>query len=461
MSEGTKSPAFRRLEALLDDNSFVELCSSVTSRTTDFNLTDQKTPSDGVITGSGLICGRPVFVFSQDASVLNGSIGEMHARKILQVYDLAVKTGTPVVGLFDCSGVRLQESFDATEAIGAICRKASDASGVIPQVCGVFGQAGGAMNVLVGMFDFAYMEKDASLFFHSPDSISGNRREKMDPSSADYQYEHSGLVDGIGSEDEILASIRDLCAVLPQSNRTDGFEQDSADDLNRASSGLDSLRDDLPAFLREISDSGLFIETKAGYATDMVTGFVSLDGITVGAIGNASSALTSAGARKGADFVRFCDAFDVPVLSLTNLEGYASSIEEEATLGRAAASLASAFASATVPKINLITKNAFGSAYLLMNSKSLGADLVLAYPDADMKIMDANLAASVICEDASLRRQMAAEFDEKANGLSNAARRGVVDRIVSFADTRKYLIAGFEMLASKIETEEYKKHTTK
>ncbi len=467
MSNEKNSPAIQRIESLLDEHSFVELGAFVTSRSTDFNLNEKKAPSDGVVIGHGLIDGNLVFVFSQDASVLNGSIGEMHAKKIQSVYDMAVKMGAPVVGLLDCAGVRLQESMDAMESLGAIYAKAVDASGVVPQIMGVFGKCGGGLSVLTSISDFTFMAKDARLFVNSPDAIPDNRTDVLDTASASFQYEEAGNVDFIGDESEIFAAMRQLVTMLPGSNVEEGCVDECMDDLNRAAEGMEDKLTDAAAFAAEISDGRQFVEIKAGYAKNMVTGFIKLDGVTVGVVGNreqdGEAVLTAEGCDKAADFIRFCDAFDIPVLSVTNVTGYETSVAAEKSLTRAMARMTSAFAEATVPKINFITKEAFGSAYILMNSKSLSADLVYAYDFAKIGTMDAALAAKIMYgnESADVIAQKAAEYEAQQSGVMAAASRGYVDRVVAPADTRKYLIAGFEMLFTKRVDGPYKKHGTK
>ena len=204
-----------RINALLDENSFVELQSLVTSRSTDFNLDAKKEPSDGVIIGHGLIDGTLVFVFSQNADVLGGTIGEMHAKKILSLYDMALKVGAPVIGFIDCGGVRLQESFDALEALGSVIERAADVKGVIPQLICVAGQCGGGLSVLPALADFTFMVDGASLFINSPDTITGNRSDECDTSSAKFQFEEAGTVDKIGSLDEVIASMRQVISMIP------------------------------------------------------------------------------------------------------------------------------------------------------------------------------------------------------------------------------------------------------
>ncbi len=458
--------ALERIENMLDDHSFVELSSMVTSRATDFNMNASATPSDGVIIGHGLIDGNMVFIYSQDASVLGGSIGEMHAKKIRMIYDMAIKMGAPIIGFIDSTGVRLAESVDAVEAIGMLYHTAVKASGVIPQVLGIYGGCGGALSVLASICDFVYMVDGATRFMNAPDAITGNTKGTLDSSSAQFQYEEAGSVDGMGSEVEVLIQIRQLVSILPGSNRERGYIMGCVDDPNRAAVDLDVKRDNVESFVKEISDDKLFIPVKNGWAQDMVTGFIRLNGMTVGIIGNQAvgdvPTLSADGCNKAASFVRFLDSFDIPLLSLVNVKGYEATIASELSLSGAAARLSMAIAAATVPKVTLLMKEAYGSAYLCMGAKSLGVDLVYAYPDADMGIMDAKMAAKIITDGlAGDAVAVAAEFDERQQGIGNAARHGYIDRVISFVDSRKYLIDAFQLLFTKQVLLPEKKHIAK
>jgi len=478
MSNGNDNSAMQRIAKLVDENSFMEIGSAVTARSTDFNLAQTDTPSDGVITGHGLVDGNLVFVYSQDASVLGGTIGEMHAKKIAAMYDMAMKMGAPVVGLLDCAGVRLQESVDALEGFGAIYNRQVAASGVIPQISAVFGTCGGGLSVLTALSDFTYADaKNAKLFVNSPNAIDGNRIEKCDTSSAAFQSAETGTVDKTGTEDEILADIRQLICMLPSNNAQDGCVDDCTDDLNRACASLDTMKGDPRYVLSEISDGHVFLETKADYAKDMVTGFIKLDGMTVGAVANCTeiydeggaktdtfdAVLSARGCNKAAEFIMFCDSFDIPVLSLVNATGFKADMCSEKNMAKALGHLTRAFAGASVAKVSLIMDKAFGSAYTVMNSKSLGADIVYAWPDAKAGAMDAKLAAKIMYdgEPADVIGEKAAQYEALQNDITTAAKRGYVDRIVDYPDTRKYLIAAFEMLYTKRVEQPYKKHGTK
>ncbi|MDE6601836.1 MAG: carboxyl transferase [Lachnospiraceae bacterium] len=472
----TTSQASQRINALLDENSFVEIGGLVTARATDFNLKQTETPSDGVVTGYGVIDGNLVYVYSQDASVLNGSVGEMHAKKIVNIYELAMKMGAPVIGLIDSAGLRLQEATDALNGFGEIYRSQAMASGVIPQITAVFGSCGGGLALIPAMTDFAFMEKEkAKLFVNSPNALEGNEISRCDTSAAAFQSEETGLVDMAADEATILGQIRQLVSILP-ANNSDLAWTDCTDDLNRACAQITSCVGDTAIALSQIADNGLFVEVKQDYAKDMVAGFIRLNGATIGAVANRTevcdengevaekfdAAISPRGAEKAAEFVNFCDAFDIPVLTLTNVAGFAATTCSEKRMAKAAGRLTYAFANATVPKVNVIIGKAYGSAYVAMNSKAVGADITIAWPDAQIGMMDAKLAAKIICDGqgADAIETCAKEYEALQNNVTSAAKRGYVDQIVEPADTRKYVIGAFEMLSSKTEGRPEKKHGT-
>ncbi len=473
----TTSKASQRIAALLDDNSFVEIGGLVTARATDFNQKPTETPSDGVVTGYGVIGGNPVYVYSQDAAVMNGTIGEMHAKKIGNLYDLAMKTGAPIIGLIDCAGLRLQEATDALAAFGEIYLKQTLASGVIPQITAIFGTCGGGLALFPTLTDFTFMEeKSAKLFVNAPNALDGNEISRNDTSSAKFQSEESGIVDVVADEASIYTKIRDLVSFLPANNEDTVSLAECTDDLNRVNEELAGCVGDTSVALSILADDQDFFEVKAGYAKEMVTGFLRLNGVTVGAVANRSevldekgetaekldAVLTAKGCEKAADFVNFCDAFGIPVLTLTNVKGYEATVCSEKRIAKAAARLAYAFANATVPKVNVVIGQAYGTAYVVMNSKALGADITMAWPDAKIGTMDSRLAAKIMYDGqgASVIEEKAAEYEALALNVNSAARRGYVDQIVSAADTRKYVIGALEMLFTKREDLPDKKHGT-
>lgn len=474
----TKTSAMKRIHELLDDSSFVEVGAYVTARSTDFNMQAQETPGDGVITGYGTIEGALVYVYSQDASVMGGSMGEMHAGKIEKLYQMAMKTGAPVIGLLDCAGLRLQEGMDALDGFGRLYLCQTMASGVIPQIQAVFGTCGGGMAVASAMADFTFMEEKANLFVSAPNAIASN---DTDTSGAKFQSEEAGNVCMTGTEEEILSAIHTLVSVLPANNEDDLSYDECTDDLNRLCEGLEGFAGDAAAALSMISDDGFYLELKKEYASSMVTAFIRLNGITVGCVANRSESLengektadygtelTAQGCEKAAEFVNFCDAFNIPVLTLVNTTGYKGCKCTEKKIAKAAARMTYAFANADVPKVTVITGKANGTAGLSMNSKSIGADIVYAWKDASLSMMEAVPAVKIMyakeIEEADnpglLIKEKTAEYMEKQASAVSAARRGYVDDIIPASETRQRVIAAFEMLFTKREERPAKKHGT-
>lgn len=473
----TTSKASQRITSLLDDNSFVEIGGLVTARATDFNMKPDETPSDGCITGYGVIDGKPVYVYAQDASVMNGTIGEMHARKITNLYDMAMKTGAPVIGLVDSAGLRLQEATDALNAFGAIYGKQVNASGVIPQITAILGSCGGGLALFPTLTDFTFMEeKNAKLFVNAPNALDGNVITKCDSSSAAFQAEECGIVDVVADEGTVLSKIRELIGFLPSNSREGSDITECSDDLNRVNPELANCAGDTSVALSILADNHDFFEIKADHARDVVVGFLKLDGVTVGAVANRcevcdeegkvteklDAVLSKQGCEKAADFINFCDAFDIPILTLTNTKGYQATVCSEKGIARAAARLTYAFAGATVPKVNVVIGKALGTAGIVMNSKAIGADVTYAWPDAEIGTMEGKLAAKIMYEGqgADVINEQAARYEALQLSAAGAARRGYIDGIIEAADTRKYVIGAFEILFTKNEERPVKKHGT-
>lgn len=481
MSNVTESVARKRIAGLLDDGSFLEIGSCVTARSTDFNMGEAAVAADGVITGYGTIGGNLVYVYSQDASVLGGSVGEMHAAKICRIYELALKMGAPVIGLIDCAGLRLQEATDALHGFGEYYRCQCQASGVVPQITAVFGSCGGGMALVPALSDFAFMENKAKLFVNAPNTLDGNAVDKCDTAAAAYQTEVTGAADA-GTEEEILGQIRTLVSILPANNAEDLSYAECLDSLNREVPEAANCGGDSAVLLSVLSDDGFVFEVKKAYHPEMVTAFIRLNGMTVGAVANRSTVLdetgkpaaqfekklTTGGCEKAARFVTFCDAFEIPVLTLTEVNGFAATREEEVSVAKAAAGLTRAFAEATVPKVNLIIGEANGSAYLTMNSKSIGADLVYAWPTASISTMAPEAAARIMYASqieasenkAETLKAAADQFAREQASAEAAARRGYVDHIIAPESTRKYLVGAYEMLFTKREARPVKKHAS-
>lgn len=475
MSNSTKLSARDRIATLLDDNSFVEIGTLVTKRNTDFNLLAKEAPSDGVVTGYGVINGAPVYVYCQDASVLAGTIGEMHARKIANVYDLAMKCGAPIIGIIDCAGLRLEEATDALEGLGEIMSRQALASGLIPQIMAVLGNCGGGLSVAAGMCDFVLASKGGKLFVNAPNAVKDNNETKCDSASAAFKAE-CGEIDYVGEDDvDVLNAVRELVSLIPSCNADEAVAAECNDDLNRETPELTGVIADGAKAAAVLADDGKFFEIKKDFAKQMVTGFIQLDGATVGVVANRNAVLgddgkavekfdavlTVDGCRKAMTFVNFCDAFNIPVLSLTNVEGYCTCMCGEKKLATAAAKLASAFANATVPKVNLITGKAIGSAYTVMNSKAMGADMVFALDGAEVGPMKADLAAQIVAADGNKADKNNAKAAIEAQlSVLNAAKRGYVDSVIDASVARKNVVYAFEMLYLKDEGRPDKKHGT-
>ena len=433
----------------------------------------KETPADGVVTGYGTIEDRLVYVYSQDASVLGGAVGEMHAAKIVALYRKAVEVGAPVIGIIDSQGLRLQELTDALAGYGKIYAAQAQASGVIPQITVVAGTAAGGAAVIPGLSDFTFMiDKQSKVFVSSANAMEkGTDFDAI--AAASVHGAKTGLADFVcADEAECFAKVRALVDMLPANNGEDAPIYENLDDLNRVSDVLNAVVPedgsgfDVRGVLAELADASQFLEVKAEYAKNMVVGFMRLNGGTVGVVANNSveeqGVLTVGACRKAAQFVRFCDAFELPILTVTDTVGFvASKDEENAGLAQAAAELTSAFAQATVAKVNLITGKAYGSAAMVMNSKETGADVVLAWPSAEVAVMNAQSAARILYAEELSQGADLAEKTAEAAELSTpyaAAARGSVDDIIEPAQTRKHLLVAFGMLAGKQQLSPAKKH---
>ena len=470
------SLALTRIVSLLDESSFVEIGAGITDRATDFNQKPKEEKSDGVITGYGLIEGSPVYVFSQNPAVLGGSVGEMHARKIAALYKLAMKTGAPVIGLLDSTGMRLAEGTDALMALGKLAKTMTKASGIIPQIMGVFGEIGGGLAVLTGLADFVFQEEKARLFVNAPDAIKGNSKEKCDNGAVKFQTEETPNVDFAGSAEEVYAGIRSLVAMLPSNNEDDGKLFEGEDDPNRLIPEIAGAMTDPAVMFAQIADDAEFFELKAGYAKHMVTGFMKLNGQLVGVFGNRSEVydengeksesfeekLYPKGVTKAVELIRFCDAFEIPILSVANLNGFRGCLCGEKSHIEKTSALIAAYAAASVPKVSLVTGKAISAAALAMGTKSTGADLALAWEGAKIGPMEPEMAAKVLFDGKSAKEleEAALQYEAGVVNADNAARRGFIDLLIRPEETRKQLAYAFEMLYSKVEHPD-KKHGTK
>nr|WP_212505741.1 carboxyl transferase domain-containing protein [Anaerotalea alkaliphila] len=478
-----KLTARERITMLLDEESFVEVGAFMKHRTTDFGLDKTEAPGDGVVTGYGTIEGALVYLFAQDFTVLGGSLGEVHAQKICQVMDLAMKMGAPVIGLLDSGGARVQEGIDALSGFGNIFYRNTLASGVIPQISVIMGPCAGGAVYSPAITDFVFMvDQTSQMFITGPDVIKAVTNEDVTKEQLGGALAHnskSGVAHfRYGSEADCLQGVRRLVQYLPANNEDGAVLTATSDDPNRKSELLETLVPDNPNkaydvkdVINEIVDLGSFFEVHAEYAKNMVVGFSKMNGETVGIIASQPKVLAGSldvnASDKAARFIRFCDAFRIPILTLTDVPGYFPGVaQEHSGIIRHGAKLLFAYAEATVPKINIILRKAYGGAYIAMSSKHLGADMVLAWPTAEIAVMGAQGAANIIfrrdIENAenpeSMRAEKIQQYQESFANPYVTAGRGYVDSVIEPAMTRPYVIASLEMLRSKFEKRPNKKH---
>ncbi len=461
-----KMSARERMERLFDESSFVEVGAFVHQRATDFNLQEITIPADGVVTGYGTIHGRLVYAYSQDSTSCGGAMGEMHGKKIATMYDLAIKMGAPIVGLLDSVGVRLQEGTDALNAMGEIYMKQSMASGVIPQITGVFGSCGGGAAVNVGFSDITFMTPQGQLFVNSPNTY-GDIQEKSDLGTAEWNETMAGTVDKVcPDESTLIDDIRELIEWLPGNNREEAPFADVQDDLNRLSPEFNSMQllDGISCryIISEICDQNNLMEMKARYGTESIVALGKMNGITVGFIGNETieneGRLGVQSIEKITDFVAFCDAFNIPMVTLGDHVGYiASAVDERQGLGKMIAKMTHAFISASVPKIHVLLYRGHGSSYVHFNSKHIGADVVLAWPTAEIAMMDSKSAVRIMYQkelaEGTLSREEQCVKEQEYTAMQAtpyaAASRGYIDDIIEPEATRKRVIVALEMLYTK------------
>jgi acetyl-CoA carboxylase carboxyltransferase component len=481
--ESGKLTARERLEILFDAGSFVEVDAFVETRAIDFGMQSKKIPGDGVVTGFGTIEGRPAFVSSQDFTVIGGSLGEAHARKITKVMDMALKVGAPFISINDSGGARIEEGIDALSGYGDIFFRNTLASGVIPQISVIMGPCAGGAVYSPAITDFVFMvDKTSYMFITGPQvikSVTGEDVSFETLGGSEVHNAKSGVAHfRSAGEEECLKEIRKLIGFLPDNNLTDPPVINCSDDLNRIDENLlniipDSSNKpyDIKDIIISILDNGDFLEVQKFFAQNIVVGFGRLNGKTVGIVANQPNVMAGVldvnSADKGARFIRFCDSFNIPIISFTDTAGYLPGTGQEYSgVIRHGAKMLYAFSEATVPKINVIVRKAYGGAYIAMNSKHLGADAVFAWPSAEIAVMGPEGAANIIfrkeiaaADDAvATREQKIAEYRDKFSNPYIAAARGYVDDIIDPATTRGRLINSLEMLSGKRENRPAKKH---
>lgn len=478
-----KKTARERIHALVDPGSFNEIDAFVAHRCVNFGMDKKEIPGEGVVTGFGAIDGRPVAVFAQDFTVQGGSLGEMHAKKIAKLQDLALKVGMPVIGINDSGGARIQEGVDALSGYGQIFYRNTISSGVIPQIAAIMGPCAGGAVYSPALMDFIFMVQEKSeMFIAGPQVIKAVTGEEVSGEQLGGALTHnqtSGVAHFVASsEDECLQSIRTLIGYLPSNNMDDAPYQDTGDDPGRAEEKLLTILPDNPnkAFnmmeiINLVMDRGTIFEVQPLYAPNIITAFARLNGRSVGIIANQPAVLAGCldinSSDKAARFIRFCDAFNIPVVNFVDVPGFLPGTNQEyGGIIRHGAKMLHAYAEATVPKLTVIIRKAYGGAYLAMCSRDLGADQVFAWPGAEIAVMGPDGAANIIFRKeikASDNPQAAREekIKEYRRLFANpyvAAERGYIDSVVDPRQTRFHLAQALELLISKKEILPAKKH---
>ncbi len=474
-----KLTARERIDLLLDEGSFEEFDMFVTHRCTEFGMENQKPAGDGVVVGWGTINGRMVYVFSQDFTVLGGSVSETHAKKICKIMDMAMQNGAPVIGINDSGGARIQEGVDSLAGYGEVFQRNIMASGVVPQISVIMGPCAGGAVYSPAMTDFIFMVKDSSyMFVTGPDVVKTVTNEQVtaeELGGASTHTKKSSVADAAFENDvEALAEVRRLVDFLPASNREKPPVRPFFDDPNRVETSLDTLVPenpntpyDMKELILKIADEGDFYEIQEDFAKNIITGFIRLEGQTVGVVANQPMVLAGVlaieSARKAARFVRFCDCFEIPILSLVDVPGFLPGTTQEYNgVIKHGAKLLFAYGEATVPKVTVITRKAYGGAYVVMSSKHMQGDFNYAWPTSEIAVMGAKGATEIIHRaDLGDADKIAAHTKEYEDRFANpfvAAERGFIDEVIQPRSTRKRVARAFASLRNKRAQMPWKKH---
>jgi propionyl-CoA carboxylase beta chain len=481
--EAGKLTARERLDVLLDEGSFRELDRLVTHRCSDFGMDKKRVPGDGVVTGYGTVDGRLIYVFAQDFTVFGGSLSMAHGEKICKIMDLAVKNGAPVVGLNDSGGARIQEGVWSLAGYAEYFLRNVLASGVVPQISAIMGPCAGGAVYSPAITDFVFMvDKTSYMFLTGPDVIKTVMHEEVtheELGGAPIHNTRSGVAHfSSASEAECLGAIRRLLSFLPSNNSEDPPRMEATDDPERRDPELDEIVPDSPNkpydmkdIIVRVVDDGDFMEVHRDFAPNMVVGFARFDGRPVGIIANQPAALAGVldidSSVKGARFVRFCDAFNLPLVTFTDVPGFLPGTAQEfGGIIKHGAKLLYAYCEATVPKVTIITRTAYGGAYVVMSSKHIRGDINLAWPTAEIAVMGAEGAVNVLYrrelakadDPAALRAKLVEEFNEKFSNPYIAAAAGFIDRVIRPSETRPVTIDALAMLANKRDSNPPRKH---
>lgn len=478
-----KLTARERIALLFDEGSFVEIDVFVSHRCNNFDMAKTEAPGDGVVTGYGTVDGRLVFAYAQDFTVLGGSLGEYHAEKIVKVQGMALKMGAPIVGLNDSGGARIQEGVNALSGFAKIFYNNTISSGVIPQISVIMGPCAGGAVYSPAITDFIFMvDKTSQMFITGPQVIKTVTGEDISAEKLGGAMTHnsiSGVAHFIGKDDaDTLAQVRDLLSYLPSNNLETAPVYATGDDSNRLIPEFNEIIPenankayDIYDIIKKLADNGTLYDVMPHYAKNIVTCFIRLDGQTVGVIANqpkfAAGCLDINASDKAARFIRRCDAFNIPLLTIEDVPGFLPGTDQEyGGIIRHGAKILYAYCEATVPKVTMILRKAYGGAYIGMCNKELGADIVLAWPSAQIAVMGAEGAANIVfkndikeaADPAAKRQEKVAEYEEKFNNPYRAAEMGYVDDIIEPATARQRIISSFDMLASKRQSLPAKKH---
>ncbi|WP_025899880.1 acyl-CoA carboxylase subunit beta [Sneathiella glossodoripedis] len=474
-----KLTARERIEYLLDEGSFEEWDMFVEHRCTEFGMQDDVVTGDGVITGHGTINGKLVFVFSQDFTVFGGSLSEYHAKKICKIMDKAVQVGAPVIGLNDSGGARIQEGIDSLAGYAEVFQRNVMASGVIPQISVIMGPCAGGAVYSPAMTDFIFMVRDSSyMFVTGPDVVKTVTNETVtaeELGGAGTHTSKSSVADNAYDNDvEALSAVRDLVDMLPASNREKSPVRDSFDNPDRKEPSLDTLVPanankpyDMMELVEKLADEGDFFEIQPDFAKNIITGFARIEGQTVGVVANQPMVLAGCldidSSRKAARFVRFCDCFNIPIVTLVDVPGFLpGTAQEYGGIIKHGAKLLYAYAEATVPKVTVITRKAYGGAYDVMASKHLRGDVNYAWPSAEIAVMGAKGAVEIIFRselgDEEKIKRKTDEYSERFANPFIAGHRGFIDDVIMPNNTRHRVAASLRMLKNKQLENPWKKH---
>ncbi|MEL6979663.1 MAG: acyl-CoA carboxylase subunit beta [Pseudomonadota bacterium] len=474
-----KLVARERIELLLDPGTFEEYDMYVTHRCQEFGMADTKIAGDGVVTGWGLVNGRLVYVFCQDFTVFGGSLSETHAQKICKIMDMAVQNGAPVIGLNDSGGARIQEGVDSLAGYAEVFKRNVRASGVVPQISLIMGPCAGGAVYSPAMTDFIFMVRDSSyMFVTGPDVVKTVTNEVVTAEELGGAKTHtskSSVADGSFENDvEVLHQTRRLLDFLPLSSREEAPILPPTDDPDRVEPSLDTLIPDNPnkpydmkELIGKVADDGDFFETQADFAKNILTGFIRVDGRTVGVVANQPLVLAGVldidSARKASRFVRFLNAFNIPILTFVDVPGFLPGVKQEyAGVIKHGAKLLFAYSQATVPMVTVITRKAYGGAYVVMASKHVGADINYAWPTAEIAVMGAKGAAEILyrsdLEDPEALAARTKEYEDRFANPFVAAERGFIDEVIRPQDTRKRIARAFAALRKKQVEEPFRKH---